>query len=108
MLYYFILLLIVLLPSALVLPSLSFRSAIITAISLDAVGEKGQVEVSALTLSQIGQDTKENNKLFSAKADTFARGIELIELRLGRKIKLGHMKYIIWIHRCKFSRLKSI
>ena len=95
MLYYFILLLIVLLPSALVLPSLSFRSAIITAISLDAVGEKGQVEVSALTLSQIGQDTKENNKLFSAKADTFARGIELIELRLGRKIKLGHMKYII-------------
>lgn len=93
-LYYFFVLLLIFVPKALTLPSLSFRTAIVTAVGVDQKDDK--IEVSILTLSQLGQgDNKEQNKLVSATGERVSEAMGLIELRLGRKIQMGHVKYVL-------------
>ena len=93
-LYYFVLLLLIFVPKALTLPSLSFRSAIVTAVGVDQKDDK--IEVSILTLSQQSQgDNKEQNKMISATGERVSDALGLIELRLGRKIQMGHVKFVL-------------
>ena len=93
-LYYFFVLLLIFVPKALTLPSLSFRTAIVTAVGVDQKDDK--IEVSILTLSQLGQgDNKEQNKLVSATGERVSDAMGLIELRLGRKIQMGHVKFVL-------------
>ena len=81
-------------PNALTLPSLSFRTAIVTAVGVDSKDD--QIEVSILTLSQVGQgDNKEQNKMVSATGKRVSDAIGLIELRLGRKVQMGHVKFVL-------------
>ncbi len=90
---YFILIMIIFLPTAITMPSLSFRSAIITAIGVDR-SEEG-VEVSVLTLSEISKDNMgENTKLVSGSNSTVASAISSIESQIGRKLRMGHVGYI--------------
>ena len=92
-LYYFVLL-VFFVPNALTLPSLSFRTAIVTAVGVDSKDD--QIEVSILTLSQVGQgDNKEQNKMVSATGKRVSDAIGLIELRLGRKVQMGHVKFVL-------------
>ena len=61
---YFCIVMVIFLPSALVLPSHSFRSAIVTAIGIDKV--ENDFEVSVLTISDIDKqksDTRKNKKI---------------------------------------------
>ena len=90
---YFILIMIIFLPTAITMPSLSFRSAIITAIGVDRSLEG--VEVSVLTLSEISKDNMgENTKLVAGTNSTVASAISSIESQIGRKLRMGHVGYI--------------
>lgn len=90
---YFILIMIIFLPTAITMPSLSFRSAIITAVGVDRSLEG--VEVSVLTLSEISKDNMgENTKLVAGTNSTVASAINSIESQIGRKLKMGHVGYI--------------
>ena len=94
MLVYFIVILIIIVPTALTKPSLSFRNAIVTAVGIDE-SEQG-VDVSVLTLSQISQgDNKENNKLVVASGSSVASALGALEIRLGRKVQMGHVKFVV-------------
>ena len=84
---------IVFLPSALIMPSHSFRSAIITAIGIDKDSE--QIEVSVLTISKIDKtNMNENTKLVSGKGNSVADAIINIEIQIGRKVRMGHVGYV--------------
>lgn len=91
---YFLVIMIFLLPNAVTLPSHSFRSSIITAIGIDNVDE--MIEVSVLTISDVSVQTKlESTKLMSAKGNTVASAIGDLEEKTGRKIRMGHVGYIV-------------
>ena len=93
-LYYFIIVLIIFLPSAITIPSLSFRSAIITAIGVDKQEE--DVLVSVLTLSEISKsEMRENVKLLQGSGTTLANAFLSIESSIGRKILMGHVGYVV-------------
>ena len=93
--YYFILIMIILLPNAITMPSLSFKNAIITAIGLDR-SEESDIEVTVLALSNITQDNMaENTKVFSGKATSVANAINSIEQQIGRRILMGHVGYVV-------------
>ncbi|MBO5884884.1 MAG: hypothetical protein J6Q51_03715 [Clostridia bacterium] len=92
--YYFLLILVLLLPNALTMPSLSFKSAIATAIGLDSV-DNG-IEISVLTLSDISKDnTSEKTKILSAKDSNISKAISSIEFQIDRKIRMGHVGYVV-------------
>ncbi len=91
---YFILIMLIFLPSAITMPSLSFRGAIITAIGIDKVDE--EVEFSVLTLSDISKDNMgENTKVVCGKNSSVANAISSIESQIGRRLKMGHVGYVI-------------
>lgn len=93
-LYYFVIVLIIFLPSAITIPSLSFRSAIITAIGVDKQDE--EVMVSVLTLSEISKsEMRENVKLLQGSGVTLANAFSSIESSIGRKILMGHVGYVV-------------
>ena len=93
-LYYFVIVLIIFLPSAITIPSLSFRSAIITAIGMDKQDE--EVMVSVLTLSEISKsEMRENVKLLQGSGSTLANAFSSIESSIGRKILMGHVGYVV-------------
>ncbi len=93
-LYYFILVLIIFLPSAITIPSLSFRSAIITAIGVDKQDE--EIAVSVLALSEISKsEMRENTKLLEGTGATLANAFSSIESAVGRRILMGHVGYIV-------------
>lgn len=93
-LYYFVIVLIIFLPSAITIPSLSFRSAIITAIGVDKQDE--EVMVSVLTLSEISKsEMRENVKLLQGSGSTLANAFSSIESSIGRKILMGHVGYVV-------------
>ncbi len=91
---YFFIIMIIFLPTAITMPSLSFRGAIITAIGIDKVED--EVEFSVLTLSDISKDNMgENTKVVSGKNSTVANAISSIESQIGRRLKMGHVGYVI-------------
>lgn len=93
-LYYFILVLIIFLPTAITMPSLSFRSAIITAIGVDK--QEDEIAVSVLALSEISKsEMRENTKLLEGTGPTLANAISNIESAVGRHIRMGHVGYIV-------------
>ncbi len=93
-LYYFVIVLIIFLPSAITIPSLSFRSAIITAIGVDKQDE--EVMVSVLTLSEISKsEMRENVKLLQGSGVTLANAFSSIESSIDRKILMGHVGYVV-------------
>ena len=93
-LYYFIIVLIIFLPTAVTMPSLSFRCAIITAIGVDKQDE--DILVSVLTLSEISKsDMRENTKLLQGSGTSLANAVANIESAVGRQIKMGHVGYIV-------------
>lgn len=94
MFYYFLLILVLLMPNALTLPSLSFKSAIATAIGIDKVEDN--IEISVLTLSDISKDnTSEKTKILSAKDTNISNAISSIEFQIDRKIRMGHVGYVV-------------
>ena len=91
---YFILIMLIFLPSAITMPSLSFRGAIITAIGIDKIDD--QVEFSVLTLSDISKDNMgENTKVVCGKSNSVANAISSIESQIGRSLKMGHVGYVV-------------
>lgn len=91
---YFILIMVIFLPNAMTMPSLSFRSAIITAIGIDA-NPRG-VEVSVSSLSNIAKDDMgESTKIISGVNTTVANAISTIESQIGRRIRMGHVGYVV-------------
>lgn len=93
-LYYFILVLIIFLPTAITMPSLSFRSAIITAIGVDK--QEDEIAVSVLALSEISKsEMRENTKLLEGAGSTLANAISNIESAVGRRVRMGHVGYIV-------------
>ena len=93
-LYYFIIVLIIFLPTAITMPSLSFRSAIITAIGVDK--QEDEIAVSVLALSEISKsEMRENTKLLEGTGPTLANAISNIESAVGRRIRMGHVGYIV-------------
>ena len=71
---YFMIIMIVLLPNALVMPSQSFKSQIITAIGID--GTTNDIEMSVLALSNISKDNmNESTKVISGKGSTVANAV---------------------------------
>lgn len=93
-LYYFILVLIIFLPTAITMPSLSFRSAIITAIGVDK--QEDEIAVSVLALSEISKsEMRENTKLLEGTGPTLANAISNIESAVGRHVRMGHVGYIV-------------
>ncbi len=93
-LYYFIIVLIIFLPTAITMPSLSFRSAIITAIGVDK--QEDEIAVSVLALSEISKsEMRENTKLLEGTGTTLANAISNIESAVGRRIRMGHVGYIV-------------
>lgn len=93
-LYYFILVLIIFLPTAITMPSLSFRSAIITAIGVDK--QEDEIAVSVLALSEISKsEMRENTKLLEGAGSTLANAISNIESAVGRHVRMGHVGYIV-------------
>ena len=91
---YFIIIMIILLPNAIVMPSQSFKSQIITAIGVD--GTKNEIEMSVLALSKLSKDNmRETTKVISGKGDTVANAVFSIERQVGRSLKMGHVGYIV-------------
>lgn len=91
---YFILVLILFLPSAITMPSLSFRSAIVTAIGVDKNDE--EISVSVLALSNISKsEMNENSKLIQGTANTLANAISSLEASIGRRVRMGHVGYVV-------------
>lgn len=91
---YFMIVMIVLLPNALVMPSQSFKSQIITAIGID--GTTNDIEMSVLALSNISKDNmNESTKVISGKGSTVANAVFSIERQVGRSLKMGHVGYIV-------------
>lgn len=92
--YYFLLILIILFPNVLTMPSLSFKSAIVTAVGLDKIDN--QIELSVLTLSDISKDnTSEKTKILSAKDTNLSKAISAIEFQIDRKMRMGHVGYVV-------------
>ncbi len=92
---YFCVIMICFLPSALIMPSHSFRSAIVTAIGVDLDKQSQGVEVSVLTISKIDKtNMNENTKLVSGKGNSVADALINIEIQIGRKIRMGHVGYV--------------
>ena len=93
-LIYFCIIMIIFLPGALTLPSHSFRSAIVTAVGIDKIDD--EFEVCFLTLSDIDKTNMcENTKLISGKGKSVANAIVKIETQVGRKIRMGHVGYVV-------------
>ena len=91
---YFIIIMIILLPNAIVMPSQSFKSQIITAIGID--GKIDDIEMSVLALSNLSKDNmSETTKVISGKGQTVANAVFSIERQVGRSLKMGHVGYIV-------------
>ena len=91
---YFVAILVIFLPNAITMPSLSFRGAIVTAIGVDKIED--EVEISVLTLSSILKEEKsENSMLVSGRDSTVANAIANIESQIGRRLKMGHTGYVV-------------
>lgn len=91
---YFIIIMIILLPNAIVMPSQSFKSQIITAIGID--GKVDDIEMSVLALSNLSKDNmSETTKVISGKGQTVANAVFSIERQVGRSLKMGHVGYIV-------------
>lgn len=91
---YFIIIMIILLPNAIVMPSQSFKSQIITAIGID--GKVDDIEMSVLALSNLSKDNmSETTKVISGKGQTIANAVFSIERQVGRSLKMGHVGYIV-------------
>lgn len=91
---YFIIIMIILLPNAIVMPSQSFKSQIITAIGID--GKVDDIEMSVLALSNLSKDNmSETTKVISGKGQTLANAVFSIERQVGRSLKMGHVGYIV-------------
>lgn len=91
---YFLLIMVIFLPTAITMPSLSFRSAIITAIGIDKLDD--EIEVSVLSLANISKDNLgEKAKVISGVSSSVANAISSIEAQIGRRIRMGHVGYIV-------------
>lgn len=91
---YFIIIMIILLPNAIVMPSQSFKSQIITAIGID--GKIDDIEMSVLAISNLSKDNmSETTKVISGKGQTVANAVFSIERQVGRSLKMGHVGYIV-------------
>ena len=91
---YFLIIMVILLPNALVMPSISFKGTIITAIGIDKVDEN--IEMSVLSLSNISKtNMSETTKVISGKGQTLANAVFDIETQVGRGIRMGHVGYIV-------------
>lgn len=91
---YFLIIMVLLLPNALVMPSLSFKSLIITAIGIE--GSPDNIEMSILALSNISKTNMlESTKVISGQGQTLANAVFSIERQVGRSIRMGHVGYIV-------------
>lgn len=92
---YFVLIMVILLPKALVMPSLSFKGLIVTAIGIDGTAQN--IELSVLALSNISKtDMTENTKVISGSGTTLANAVFDIEKQVGRGLRFGHVGYIVF------------
>ena len=91
---YFLIIMVILLPNALVMPSLSFKGTIITAIGIDE--KDTNIEMSVLALSNTSKtNMSELTKVISGKGQTLANAVFDIETQIGRGIRMGHVGYIV-------------
>lgn len=104
---YFVLLMVILLPKALVMPSLSFKGLIVTAIGID--GTVQDIEMSVLALSNISKtDMTENTKVISGSGTTLANAVFDIEKQIGRGVRFGHVGYIVFSKRIASDDITKI
>ena len=104
---YFVLLMVILLPKALVMPSLSFKGLIVTAIGID--GTVQDIEMSVLALSNISKtDMTENTKVISGSGTTLANAVFDIEKQIGRGVRFGHVGYIVFSKRLASDDITKI
>lgn len=95
MFYLFVLVVVFSFPRAIALPSHSFRNAIVAVLGIDKA-EENNLEVSVLTLSQSSRtEMTENEKMVTGKGPTMAIALSQVEIHLGRRAQLGHLRYVV-------------
>ena len=86
---------ITLLPQAINLRSLAFRSGVVVALGIDIDAEKNFILDAIITIPSIDDSLSENNKLLSASGTSVIDAISNISVIFGKTLKLGHIRYIM-------------
>jgi len=84
-----------LLPSAINRNSISFRSAIVTAVGIDMNENSDIVIYSEISISSVSESLAENSKILSASGKTVGDAFANLNLIFGRKLKLGHTRFVL-------------
>lgn len=95
MLLVFGLICVTLLPTAINLRSLAFRSGIVVAMGVD-INEDGNYILDAMiTIPSIDDSLSENNKLLTSTGISFIDALSNMSVIFGKTLKLGHIRYIM-------------
>lgn len=95
MLLVFLFICITLLPPAINKNSISFRSAIVTAVGIDMNEKEDIIVYAEISISAVGESLAENSKILSASGKTVGDAFANLNLVFGRKLKLGHTRFVL-------------
>lgn len=91
----FIIICVFMLPPAINLTSIAFRSAIAVALGID-LNEQDLVELSvAINISSASDSLSENSKVLSATGKTIGDAFTNLNLMFGRSVKLGQVRFVM-------------
>lgn len=91
----FTLICVTILPPAINLRSLGFRSAIVVALGVDTDEEGMYILEAAATVPSTEDNLSETEKVLTSKGTSFSDALANMNIMFGKTIKLGHTKYVI-------------